>query len=379
MRWHYLPTKPNPETSSVLCVVELEGDYQSFELVRYHKSTGTFCRQHDSSFTLKESNIVKWAYINEDDCVTEEMTALTAIKTAANSVYELINVLLTDGICCGNDYREIIGLNELETFCKKISDRIISLDESITDIPEENVTKNANETTYNQKNNTKPYVNTELSAINCSADSIMPEEPRDDYKPYISNSYEEESKNELLEELTEETEDKLINDTYEKHETVNPELNNEKEIKEQNVFSVQSNELFVIDFKNKKDAKHIKIHKLFFNGEECEINKEKQTVTLKDVLRTILLILNTKYKGSVVNLCKQNWFYSNGKNPALCLRAKINSENKKNYESLSNLSKDLKDCYVYKTRDNISSLKLIEDVVFKITKKKEFYIVASHV
>ena len=40
------------------------------------------------------------------------------------------DILLTDGICCGEEYREIVGLDELQTIKQKLTKRILYLDSS---------------------------------------------------------------------------------------------------------------------------------------------------------------------------------------------------------------------------------------------------------
>ena len=72
--------------------------------------------------------VEKWCYVEEDDTVMDEITALTAISAAVSHVKDLIQILLTDCIATPKDYREKIGLDDLFAFDNKISDRIIELD-----------------------------------------------------------------------------------------------------------------------------------------------------------------------------------------------------------------------------------------------------------
>ena len=56
------------------------------------------------------------------------MFALAAIEDAVNHVQSLYDILLTDGICCGEEYRDLVGLNELQLIKEKLTKRIIYLD-----------------------------------------------------------------------------------------------------------------------------------------------------------------------------------------------------------------------------------------------------------
>lgn len=62
------------------------------------------------------------------------MFALNAIYDAVKHVQSLYDILLTDGICCGNEYRDLVGLNELQIIKNKLSKRILELDNFIKEI-----------------------------------------------------------------------------------------------------------------------------------------------------------------------------------------------------------------------------------------------------
>ena len=61
----------------------------------------------------------------------DEMAALCAIDSALKHVQSLYDILLTDGMCCGAEYRDLVGLDELQVIKDKIKQRILWLDEQI--------------------------------------------------------------------------------------------------------------------------------------------------------------------------------------------------------------------------------------------------------
>ena len=77
---------------------------------------------------MRKDLVIRWAYIEEDDDVYQEQDALTAIYAAIKHVRSLFDCLLTDGMCCGKEYRDLVGLNELDTLQEKMSKRISYLD-----------------------------------------------------------------------------------------------------------------------------------------------------------------------------------------------------------------------------------------------------------
>lgn len=138
MKWHKGTDLPHIETETALCVVQYkypvnedEGLYElCYDLLLFHKQTKSFSKQDDLSgiHGLRPDLIVRWAYVEEDDDIAEEEQALEAISAAVSHVKNLIQLLLTDCIVTPKDYREKIGLDELFSFDKKISDRIVELD-----------------------------------------------------------------------------------------------------------------------------------------------------------------------------------------------------------------------------------------------------------
>lgn len=142
MKWHKGTDLPNIETDTALCVVQYKypvPDYRTVDdwlfekhygLMLFHKKTGSFSKQDDLNCIdgLRSDLIVRWAYVEEDDDIIEEEQALEAISAAVSHVKNLIQLLLTDCIVTPKDYREKIGLDELFAFDKKISDRIVELD-----------------------------------------------------------------------------------------------------------------------------------------------------------------------------------------------------------------------------------------------------------
>lgn len=138
MKWHKGNTLPNIETDTQLCVVQYkypvnedENIYEThYEVMLFHKDTQSFSKSEDTKGVngLQKDLVIRWAYIEENDDVYQEQDALTAIYAAITHVRDLFDCLLTDGICCGEEYRNLVGLNELDTLQEKVSKRILYLD-----------------------------------------------------------------------------------------------------------------------------------------------------------------------------------------------------------------------------------------------------------
>lgn len=138
MKWHNGNSLPNIETDTQLCVVqykypvnEAENIYEKYyEVLLFHKDTQSFSKPEDVKgiHGLRKDLIIRWAYIEENDDVYQEQDALETIYSAIKHVRFLFNYLLTDGICCGEEYRDLVGLNELGTLQEKVSKRIAYLD-----------------------------------------------------------------------------------------------------------------------------------------------------------------------------------------------------------------------------------------------------------
>lgn len=137
MRWHLAPSKPVTDKDKILCLVEIKEEFVDssfYQLMYWHnRNNGYFSAYEDPKGIngLKEDFIIRWVYIEDDDCLTDEMMALTAIQDAVNHVQSLYNILLTDGICCGKEYRDLVGLDELQTIKEKLTKRILYLDNQI--------------------------------------------------------------------------------------------------------------------------------------------------------------------------------------------------------------------------------------------------------
>lgn len=143
MKWHKGTDLPNIETDTALCVVQYKypiPDYRTvddwlfethYELLLFHKNTQSFSKQEDTKGIngLRKDLVIRWAYVEEDDDVYQEQESLTAIYAAIKHVRSLFDCLLTDGMCCGKEYRDLIGLNELDTLQEKVSKRILHLDD----------------------------------------------------------------------------------------------------------------------------------------------------------------------------------------------------------------------------------------------------------
>ena len=122
MRWHTSTVEPSPEKSNSHFIVKTNNRYVFVLWNSYDK------RFYNDTFMGALVDIEKWCYVEEDDCNTDEMFALNAIYDAVKHVQSLYDILLTDGICCGEEYRDLIGLNELQTIKNKLSKRILELD-----------------------------------------------------------------------------------------------------------------------------------------------------------------------------------------------------------------------------------------------------------
>ena len=138
MKWHKGTDLPSIKTDTMLCVVQYkypvnedEKIYETYyEVMLFHKDSQSFSKPEDTKGIngLRKDLIIRWAYIEEDDDIIEEQEALEAISAAVSHVKNLIQLLLTDCIVTPKEYREKIGLDELFSFDKKISDRIVELD-----------------------------------------------------------------------------------------------------------------------------------------------------------------------------------------------------------------------------------------------------------
>jgi hypothetical protein len=142
MKWHNGNSLPNIETDTALCVVQYRypaPDYITvdsrlsdthYDIFLFHKDVQSFSKPEDTKCEncLRKDLVIRWAYIEEDDDVYQEQDALEAVYSAVKHVKFLFNYLLTDGICCGKEYRNLIGLNELDILQEKVSKRISYLD-----------------------------------------------------------------------------------------------------------------------------------------------------------------------------------------------------------------------------------------------------------
>lgn len=142
MKWHNGNSLPNIETDTQLCVVQYKypiPDYITvdswlfethYEVMLFHKNTQSFSKPEDTKgiHGLRKDLIIRWAYIEENDDVYQEQDALETIYSAVKHVRFLFDYLLTDGIGCGKEYRDLVGLNELDTLQEKVSKRISYLD-----------------------------------------------------------------------------------------------------------------------------------------------------------------------------------------------------------------------------------------------------------
>lgn len=135
MRWH--TGNPNVEKDTV-CIVHRsfkeepnDTDIQEqYNIAIWRVSKHQFFFQENQALFIEPEEIKRWSYIEDDDLLDEVMS-LTAIRAAVSHVDALFTILLTDGICCGKEYRDLVGLNELDTLKRKLSNRIIELDDQI--------------------------------------------------------------------------------------------------------------------------------------------------------------------------------------------------------------------------------------------------------
>lgn len=138
MKWHKGTDLPSVEADTMLCVVQYkypvnedENIYETYyEVMLFHKDSQSFSKPEDVKGIngLRKDLIIRWSYIEEDDDIIEEHEALEAISAAVSHIKALIQILLTDCIVTPKEYREKIGLDDLFSFDKKISDRIVELD-----------------------------------------------------------------------------------------------------------------------------------------------------------------------------------------------------------------------------------------------------------
>lgn len=136
MRWH--TGNPNTEKENTICVVHRsfkeepsDADIQEqYHIAIWRKSKQQFFFQENQALFIEPEEIKRWSYIEDDDLLNE-MEYLTAIRAAVSHVSDLFSILLTDGICCGKEYRELVGLDELDILKRKLSNRIIELDNQI--------------------------------------------------------------------------------------------------------------------------------------------------------------------------------------------------------------------------------------------------------
>ena len=138
MRWH--TGNPNTEKERTICVVHRSfkeepcdtETQEQYHIAIWRKSKQQFFFQENQALFIEPDEIKRWSYIEDDDVLDEEMS-LTAIRDAVSHVDNLFSILLTDGICCGKEYRELVGLDELDILKSKLSKRIIELDDMISE------------------------------------------------------------------------------------------------------------------------------------------------------------------------------------------------------------------------------------------------------
>lgn len=138
MKWHNGNSLPNIETDTQLCVVQYkypvnedENIYEThYGVMLFHKDTQSFSKTEDVKgiHGLRKDLVIRWAYVEENDDVYQEQDALNAIYEAVKHVRSLFDCLLTDGINCEKEYRDLVGLSELDILQEKISKRILYLD-----------------------------------------------------------------------------------------------------------------------------------------------------------------------------------------------------------------------------------------------------------
>ena len=126
MRWHKSNIEPAPERCNSHFIIKLLENQNEFKFVKWYASIHHFYDDNNTHYSMND--IDEWCYVEEDDCTTDEMFALSAIQNAIDHVQSLYDILLTDGICCGEQYRNLVGLNELQTIKEKLTKRILYLD-----------------------------------------------------------------------------------------------------------------------------------------------------------------------------------------------------------------------------------------------------------
>lgn len=129
MRWHHGNTEPSCEKDYTKCLVETKDG--GIHLAYWQNYEKYFVLDDESVRHIDKNDIERWGYVYEDDCITDEMLSLTAIKAAVDHVQELFDILLTDGMCCDKGYPELVGLDDLQVLKKKLTARIIYLDDQI--------------------------------------------------------------------------------------------------------------------------------------------------------------------------------------------------------------------------------------------------------
>ena len=129
MRWHQGNKEPNCGKDYPKCLVETKDG--GIHLTYWQNYKKYFVLDDESVRHIDKDEIERWCYVEEDDCTTDEMLALIAIQSAVEHALSLYSVLLTDGICCGEEYRKLVGLDDLATVRKKLTDRILFLDTQI--------------------------------------------------------------------------------------------------------------------------------------------------------------------------------------------------------------------------------------------------------
>ena len=129
MKWHKGNTTPViDDEKECYCVVQFNSEAElnkEYETVFWSSDKHSFVH---NGRNLKQDVIKRWAYIEENDDIYQEQDALIAIYDAIKHVRSLFDCLLTDGMCCGKEYRDLVGLNELDVLQEKVSKRILELD-----------------------------------------------------------------------------------------------------------------------------------------------------------------------------------------------------------------------------------------------------------
>jgi hypothetical protein len=129
MRWHQGNTEPSCEKDYPKCLVETKDG--GIHLAYWQNYEKYFVLDDESVRHIDKDFIERWGYVYEDDCITDEMLALNAIQSAVEHALSLYSVLLTDSICCGEEYRKLVGLDDLAIVRNKLINRILFLDSQI--------------------------------------------------------------------------------------------------------------------------------------------------------------------------------------------------------------------------------------------------------